>query len=244
MKLSAFAGIAGVAFAGVAMAAPTGNGRINYGDGVGNLGGSVRDGVVIYDQAPDPAVVGGFFSDGVAGQFNSQQIADNFTGISSTNGAWFYGGSEGFIFPGLDNFSGFTIQILDDTFTQVYSEVIAIGDTNASLTGRQYTDAMGAPVSDEYVFHVKFASDVQLDAGAQYWFSVGANAIAPGDDGWIWTSSVDGDGTLAGDFFDGMGYAAFAGAGDVAFGLQGVPAPGAAALFGIGGLAASRRRRG
>jgi hypothetical protein len=209
-----------------------------------NAGVVDRQGDIVYAQRPDPVNVFGYFADGVPGQFYSQRIADDFVlgGSTSINGVRWWGSSENYVFPDLTNFSSWVVNIYNDNGGSVGASItgdmiFGAGSTNATATGR--TSVVG---STEYVQNVKF-NPVALQAGVRYWISIGTINTAPFDDAWTWHVSDQGNSTIAADFFDGAGYTTFPGNQDVAFELQAIPTPGAAALLGVAGLAGLRRRR-
>lgn len=191
----------------------------------------------VWQQLPDyNGCLGcGFYSDGQSGQYWSQRIADNFNlgGSTTIDRVKWWGMSEYYIFPDLTNFSAWTIAFYNPGFGDISSETIA----KANITITQDANIFG----NYWVYEFDAAiTPVAVDNG---WISIGSHNISPGDDGFAWHFGLPGDGIIAGDFFDGDGYEQFRGAGDVAFALYEVPAPGALALVGLGGLVAARRRR-
>ena len=191
----------------------------------------------VWQQLPDyNGCLGcGFFSDAVPGQYWSQRIADNFNlgGSKTINRVVWWGMSEYFIYPNLTNFSAWTIEFYDSSFQQIASQMINKGNITITQDANIFGDYW------VYKFDVMI-SPVSVDNG---WISIGSHNISPNDDGFAWHFGLSGDGTIAADFFNGNGYQQFPGAGDVAFALYEIPAPGTLALVGLGGLVAARRRR-
>ncbi|HWB20533.1 MAG TPA: hypothetical protein VG711_09555, partial [Phycisphaerales bacterium] len=76
---------------------------------------AMADGPVVYSQLL-PSYTSGFFADGVAGQYYSERIADDFTlgSATSVNGVIWAGSSEGFYYSDLTNFNSFRISIFSD----------------------------------------------------------------------------------------------------------------------------------
>lgn len=199
-----------------------------------------RAGPKIYSQLP--VSPDGLFSDGVAGQFYSQRIADDFVlgGASPVNGVRWWGSSENYVFPDLTNFGSFVVNIYNDAGGIPGGSITGdmnIGIANINITPTGNSNSAGG---FEYEFEVKFNA-VNLQGGVRYWLSIGGDAIAAFDDAFIWSSGAA-NGVIAADFFDGNGYQQFTGF-DTAFEIQGIPTPGAAALLGFAGLAGLRRRR-
>lgn len=213
------------------------------GSGFGAPGNPIGgDSPTIYSQpseSPD-----GFFSDGVKGQYWSQRIADNFTlGSNYTvDGIRWWGGSENYIFDDLTNFKNFVVEFYSDAGgkpgTSLGQFVIDKNNTGATYTG--LNNSLGGK---EYKMEAGIS--INLLGGVPYWVSIGSQNFNPGDDGFVWSTNFsNGDGNIAADFFDGNGYQGFFVGSDQAFELMGaIPAPGSAALLGLGGLIASRRRR-
>jgi MYXO-CTERM domain-containing protein len=243
MKISVMMGV--LAAAGLAASASAQSRGVDMG-GVwglghgGNNGGAGNDGPTVYSQPSQGQ--DGLFSDGVAGQFWSQRIADNFVLDNNyvVDGIRWWGSSENYIFDDLTNFGAFIIEFYDDAGGTPGASIgqfsVDIGDANATPTG-----LMNGNGGHEY--QLEAPVNIALNGGTQYWVSVGSKNLSPGDDGFIWSLNFnEGDGNIAADFFDGFGYSTFGGF-DMAFELTGVPTPGSAALLGLAGLAASRRRR-
>jgi MYXO-CTERM domain-containing protein len=204
--------------------------------------GALGSGNIVYSQMP-PNFLGGLFSDGVAGQYYGQRIADDFTLGSATtvNGVQWAGNSENFYYATLQNFAQFRISIYANAGGLpggvVLDTYVAVGATNPTYLG---VDAYAAaPV---YQFEAKF-NGLNLAAGT-YWLSIGTVNNAAFGDAFVWQNGVTTNNTIAAEFFDGSGFASFAGFGDMAFAIQAgnVPAPGALALLGMAGLIGRRRR--
>jgi hypothetical protein len=188
----------------------------------------------------------GYFSDALS-QINSnwygQSMADSFfvpTGPGYNNLViTFWGSSENFTTPNLDNISDFEFNIYDDTFTAVYSATVALSQLNATATGAQ--NALGG---NEYMFTWTLPTNVVLDPGFKL-LNIGAVLIAGGDDAWVWSQSFSGDSdNLFAYTLDGNTWQALAGQGDMAFIVTGQPVPEPATMAALGlGLAAIARRR-
>ncbi|MCW5946138.1 MAG: PEP-CTERM sorting domain-containing protein [Fimbriimonadales bacterium] len=192
-----------------------------------------------------PHSVDGYYSDGVAGQFYDQRMADNFSlGIESnvTKIVW-WGSSENWQFPDLTNFSAWVLRIYNDSAGNVGSEVfnttVAKASTNPTATGQQ--NSLGGNV-----YRQEAAVAVNLLAG-NYWLSIGSVNISPGDDAWVWSAAQNTyDDKFAAELGFGNGYQTFTGSGDLSFQIEGDPVPEPATMLALGvGLAAlaARRRR-
>ncbi len=187
----------------------------------------------------------GFFSDGDAGYWYSQQVAENFSigAASNVTGVNFAGASEFFEFGDYTNMTGFNIQIMADAGglpgAVIYSEVIATGATSPTLQG---VNVLGSNV---YGQSATFASSVALGAG-NYWVSIGAVLASGAGDAWVWADGTNDDGIAFTTTPNAGGWAPYAdGATSGTFEIIGtvVPAPSSMALLGLGALAAGRRRR-
>ncbi|MBX3095888.1 MAG: PEP-CTERM sorting domain-containing protein [Fimbriimonadaceae bacterium] len=181
----------------------------------------------------------GYFSDALAtngSQFWAQTMGDNFTlsSASTITQICFTGSSENFVFPGLDNFSSFEINILDSSFTPVFNTTVATAGLSPTSTGN-FNGALG----EEFLMTANV--NVNLAAG-NYFLNVGSNNIAPGDDGWIWATGSR-DASLIFNLFDGNGWQTAAD--DVSFQIKGdaVPEPATMIALGAGLLALARRRK-
>lgn len=199
---------------------------------------------VLYSQGNDQPARPSLFSDGVAGQFFSQRMADNFTatgGWEMTGLRW-WGGSQNFQFRDLTNMRQFAVRIYEDgggaPDAEIYGEVFDKAATSPTATGLILS---GQGFQYEQV--VTLTTPVQLVAGRGYWVSVGAILDQPAGDAWVWNHSSMGDGINATDFFTGGQYLTFT-SGDMALQVLGsVPAPGASGMATVGLLWAMRRRR-
>lgn len=204
----------------------------------------------LFEQEIDPAFAGAL-SDAPGGFFDVRQ-ADNFTLAeqSFVDGFSWAGFQEAFdglnfpvgSFPG--NIAGFSVELFEAAGglpgSSIFQQDILLGDLDV------LTIAPGVPgMSSEVAQFTASISTLTLDAG-EYFFAVNLIANAPtlDDPSWVWASSLQGDGLSATETGVFSGNFA-ASTGDFAFAVLGepVPAPGAAALLGLGGLAAIRRRR-
>lgn len=199
---------------------------------------------VLYSQGNDQAGRPSLFSDGVAGQFFSQRMADNFTATSGweMTGLRWWGGSQNFQFRDLTNMRQFAVRIYEDgggaPDAEIYGEVFDKAATSPAATGLVLS---GQGIQYEQV--VTLMTPVQLEAGRGYWVSIGAILDQPAGDAWVWNHSSVGDGINASDFFTGGQYLTFP-SGDMAFEVLGtVPGPGSAGMASVAVLLSGRRRR-
>lgn len=184
----------------------------------------------------------GYFSDAYSSggaYWYAQSVADSFTlGVDSTiENIQFWGSSENFVSPDLDNMPNFEINIFDSSWNLVYSSSPATGSLTPTITGG--VNGLGG---NEY--EMNFALSQALSAGT-YYLNIGAVLTDGGLDAWAWSNGSN-DGNLHLEFFDGFGFNEFAGAGDAAFVISGTPVPEPATMallaLGAGALAARRRK--
>lgn len=202
--------------------------------------GGAANAVVLHDNghaSPD-----GYFSDSLASNgsyFWSQTIADNFTisGASTVTSIEFWGGSEGFFFDDLTNFSNFEINIFSNiNSAPIYTATVSTASLSPTLTGGSNTGGG---------FEYKFTHNMsQVLAAGTYFLNVGSVNVAPGDDGWVWSTGAD-DNTFKYNLFDGAGWIDQAATPGTAFRINGdaVPEPATMIALGAGLLALARRRR-
>jgi hypothetical protein len=206
----------------------------------------------IVDQQPS-ADGHAYPSDGIftAGkQIWSASTADNFTLNDSVNVSQitFWGGSNGATFPDLTNFNAFDVAIYSSDFSKVlYSTEVSTSSLNPVATGRELVDgATGGNAGAEYFFDL--GANFELNAG-QYWISIGSVNADPKGDTFLWTSAVA-DGQLATNYFNGKGWKVATGTAgsdsDQAFQIFGqvVPEPPAVLSLGIGAFLLLARRQG
>jgi hypothetical protein len=217
---------------------------IAAGVAAGLLGGAAPAGGIVYEQALDRDNLGrGFFSTPQPSAFVPNLHADNFTLEAAADIAtvgWF-GFSENLNFADLANMPAWEITIYEDSSFQpgavVHSDIISREDTNPVDTG--LVIASGARI---FSHDAELSSTVSLDAGTQYWISIGAYLEIPGADNWIWQDSVFTDDNSANydnvqdDEWFNVGF-------DSAFSLGVIPGPGALAMFGAAGLLGRSCRR-
>ena len=204
----------------------------------------VMAGDVLYSQPNDRPGQPSFFSDAVPGQFFSQLTADDFTlGSAATlTAVRFWGGSQNFQFENLQNMDSFTVRIYADNAGSVGDELatVTLSTEEISTINTGLVNLGGGIVYE----HEAAIAPTALSAG-RYWVSVGTTLFDPGADAWVWAGSTVGNLVNATNFFDGNGFVTFDPTfNDLAFEIVGVPAPGSIAVVGLGGLLASRRRRG
>jgi len=185
----------------------------------------------------------GYFSDALStngSQFWEQTVADDFTvGAPGWNVTTirFWGFSENFLFSNLDNFSDWEVNIMSPLGTTVVGGIVPKANFTITQLG---TSVAGGP---EYMFEL--ASNFNLAAGT-YYLNIGSINVSPGDDGWVWSTSSQGDGQIFTNFFDGNGFNPdTANQPNLAFEFEGtaVPEPATMAAIGVGVAAMLRRRR-
>ncbi|MHC4948848.1 MAG: hypothetical protein ACYTG1_11385 [Planctomycetota bacterium] len=196
----------------------------------------------VYSQLPHTD--GGLPSDGVAGQYWSQRIADDFvlTTGADVNGAKWVGGSENFTFSDLTNFQDFMIGIYADNVglpgAPIMTMTVPVATTSKVPLG---LDAVNG--GELFEFTVTFAP-LALGPGT-YHFSVGTVNVDPAGDGFVWNvAAATVNDSVTAELPPGGGFGGpFVGNGDMAFSIQGVPGPGGLALLGFAAAIGRRRRR-
>ncbi len=196
---------------------------------------------ILYSQTTNS--LNGYFSDALStngSQFYEQTVADDFTvGAPGWNVTKirFWGFSENFIFPDLQNFSDLEVNFMNPLGSTVVGAIVPLSGFTITPIG---TSVAGGP---EYMFEL--ASNFNLAAGTWY-LNIGSINISPGDDAWVWSTSSQGDGQIFTNFFDGNGFNPdTANQPNLAFELEGtaVPEPATMAAIGLGVAAMLRRRR-
>lgn len=188
---------------------------------------------VVFENLPDRANAG--VAD-ITGAAPANRSADDFS-LATTETI----GSIQFWGVWLDNVTGaenFTAVFYDDVSGSPGSVLASIQLVNASssTTG---ADLFGF---DEYLHTADLTTAFTAEAGSTYYLSIYNNS-GLGDDGtWAWGSSDAGTvGWLSQD--SGSTFDSDDRIGGFAFRLVNIPSPASAALLGMGGLLASRRRR-
>ncbi len=203
--------------------------------------------IVAFDSQPSPTSADGYFADGRAFQFYSQRIAGAFspTEWCLSKGLTFWGSSENFSTPDLDNVLQFYVAILNDDAGnpgnpgQVLGEqTLFMNQFTVTATGRD--NALGG---HEYKFEIPdLGFRVPLTPGTQYWMNVGALLDQPQEDAWGWTFSNSQSWGVASNPWHNPGWQTVPNQFGVSFQLTGVPAPATLALAGAALLTARRRR--
>lgn len=200
---------------------------------------------IIYDNG-GAAVLGSLFSSQLDTVYPfDSQAADNFvlasnyivTGVN-WSGGWF--NSNG---SGTDhNATAFNIYFYADNGagtapvggpgSEFASYNIAIGSVTVNPTGVDSAD-----------YHVDLGPGLSLNGGTNYWIAIQSVNVFPPQ--WGWASNGVAGNAVQGFPLLGLPYwGLISPASDMVFSLEGiVPAPGAVALLGMGGLMAARRRR-
>ena len=192
----------------------------------------------------DTAPGSGTFTQGEPGTFYSQRIADNFVldADAAVTGATWWGRSEGFVFDDLTNFRAFSVQLWTSDGqkpdTLLLDATIDTPDTNpvevaTSFQGSAiYRHDVALPATD-------------LQAGVEYWFTVGAlfNDTGSSADAYVWQYAAPDDRVVGLDRLDGNGWSRFTSLpADFSFAIS-VPEPATAATAGLAALLVVRRRR-
>jgi hypothetical protein len=129
-----------------------------------------------------------------------QLYADDFTldeDVTLTSIAWF-GYSDYWDFPDLTNFTLWEVHLyvgqgeLVEPGERIFEAVYDKEDTNPQELGPQ-----GLFGSTLYRHEVQLDEPVQLEAGQQYWLAVGADAVDPSGDWWLWAQAPPNDETVA-----------------------------------------------
>lgn len=195
----------------------------------------------LYSQPDNLPGTGGFYSVGNGNQFFTQRMADDFTiGASTVTSVRWWGSSQNFQFADLTNIIGFDVAIygdlggVPDAGNVVYHSQPALAGLTISPTGN-----MSVANAIQYQFDLNIGA-LNLGAGT-YWLSVGGILANNFGDTFVWNVSSTGNDANASFFYPNSGWIAFAPSANMAFEI--IPAPGALALLGMGGLIAGRRRR-
>lgn len=202
--------------------------------------------VILFSQPSDTASSGqvlGSFSDALSSNGSylyGQTIADNFTvgsGGWNVNTIRFWGGSEGFVFPDLSNFTDFEVNIMSPLGTVVQGGIVPKSSFTITPTG----NATGTGL--EYLFELTV--NFSLAAG-NYYLNVGSVNTSAVGDAFVWSFSNQGDTQYAFNFFDPNGWQSGQGA-NMSFEFEGtetnaVPEP-FTMVLGIGAAGAYIRRR-
>jgi len=198
---------------------------------------------------PNAANVGlGYFSHSAPKPTRNFLHADNFTLATSAqvNRIVWWGLSEGIEHTDLSNFSSFTIKLYSTRLSlgqpipnqTLATHVFAIGDTSPTPTGR----AAPANGALEYRHEVTLPVPFTLDAGTQYFISIGAGFISGTSDAWMWQDSNTTEKKSGVYSYATARWSSFIDT-DTAMELHTVPAPGALGLAVALVPALVRRRR-
>lgn len=216
----------------------------------GAAGLEARAGIVFSQGVvSDPALVGrGWFSHSQPRANRNFKHGDDFMlEHDATVGAvrW-WGISEGRFRADLGNFDAFTVEFFVGVDgpggvlpgALVASTQLSLADTAPTATGR-LNPANGAI---EYAHTAVLDAPVTLEAGVVYFLAVSARSINGSRDGWMWSDADGVDGYSVSYSWASGAWTGFVDT-DSAFELIAVPGPGGAAVLGVGGCLAVRRRR-
>jgi len=200
---------------------------------------------IAFDSPPSGTSADGYIADGQAFQFYSQRIAGSFTPVQwgLSKGLTFWGSSENFSTPGLENVTQFYVSILNDNAGTpglvLGEQTLFLNQFTVTPTGRD--NALGG---HEYKFTIADAGfRVPMTPGTTYWMNIGAVLDDPQADAWGWTFSQTQSWPTASNPFQAPGWQTVPGANGVSFQLTAVPAPGTVLLAAVAGCAIGRRRR-
>lgn len=194
----------------------------------------------LYSQPDNMPGTGGFYSVGNGNQFFTQRMADDFTiGAGTVTQLRWWGSSQNFQFADLTNIIGFDVMILGD-LGGVPNAGNVLFHSQPAKAGLTITPTGNLSIANaiQYQFDLNIAP-LNL-AGGKYWISIGGLLSNNFGDTFVWNQSSSGNSANSSFFYPNSGWIAFTGA-DLAFEI--IPAPGALALMGMGGLLAGRRRR-
>ena len=116
---------------------------------------------------------------------------------ANLNSVGWWGYSDFWTDPDLSNFTVWQVRIYEgdgqgEPGELIYDNVFDKEDTNPQPLGSD-----GLFDSTMYYQEVDLGETIELEAGTQYWLGVGADAIDPDDDLWIWAEAPPGDQTIA-----------------------------------------------
>ena len=174
---------------------------------------SVGDDRIVYEQpvTSDPTpYVPGYISDAFAGQFYSQRIADNFVldQDERVSIVEFHGLREGFSStPGIGNVKDLDVQIWTSGDGRIpvellHAQTVPLAETNPELA---FVTFYGFQV---FQHRISLSEPVALEAGREYWLTIGARLVDVFEDSWRWYVSEPGDLRIAYQRFDDQGWLA------------------------------------
>lgn len=229
-----------------------------YGGAIGHgndFGGNQRAGNVIYstlnfvDTQNYNAGNGNAYSGiGVFGGLNDLMLCDDFKTtadnvLTQVTGDYvtFFGGTPA---------NGLQVDVLQDLGgapgAVIASQTVAVSaassytDTIFGLAGRRLTGDVNIPLAANTSYYIMI-QPVDLSSGGDWYYQIRNTGSAIGGDayGRDGGRGAGGYGTTKWTSMSALGF----GRGDSGMEVRAVPAPGALALLGLGGLAAARRRR-
>lgn len=140
-----------------------------------------------------------FVSDAIPGQFSGRRQADDFR-LSTTqtvNSIRWWGGTSPFGgVSDLANVQAYRVVVFSDAggfpnsiAAPVYDQEFAIANTNPVATGFR-TFGENAP---QFQHTASLPAPLTLNAGTDYWITIGARLINPNGAAWRWSSSLSGN---------------------------------------------------